>query len=439
MLDGRDGHTVRTLATHPEATTGGFPYLQGVTLSPDRSSGFLLPGRRLRPGHDLSGARRRAPLGRGDPDRGVPGGEPRRPQAGLRRPAAAPPAGPERIGGERHCQNAVVVRDLQTGAERTWRYPDTPDYATPLYQDAVVSEIDWAPDSTRLAYTLSYEGDSVSVLDTEAAADLRPDPRGRDPRRRRQLQPPRLATGQRPPRRVQHPLRVLLRRQLHRPAPGAAGRRRPPPGHAAAPGRAAGHRPRLRRQRRPPALRRRGPPLPPQRSAGARRARRRASPPPTGERRAVTRTALRICPLCEAGCGLEVGLSATDEVVRIRGDRNDVWSAGYLCPKGPALKHLHEDPDRLRRPVVRRDGRLVEVGWDEAFSEAGRLLGGVVAASRAGGAGPCIWGTPTPTTSTPGCSSSRSSRRSAPATSSPPAPSTSGPRRSPRRCCSARR
>ena len=93
----------------------------------------------------------------------------------------------------------------------------------------------------------------------------------------------------------------------------------------------------------------------------------------------VTRTALRICPLCEATCGLEVGLSATDDVVRIRGDRDDVWSAGYLCPKGPALKHLHEDPDRLRTPLVRRDGRLLEAGWDEAFAEAGRLLGGVVA------------------------------------------------------------
>ena len=100
----------------------------------------------------------------------------------------------------------------------------------------------------------------------------------------------------------------------------------------------------------------------------------------TEVRAAVTRTALRICPLCEAGCGLEVALSATDEVVRIRGDRDDVWSAGYLCPKGPALKHLHEDPDRLRAPVVRRGGHLVEVGWDEAFAEAGRLLGGVIAA-----------------------------------------------------------
>jgi len=97
------------------------------------------------------------------------------------------------------------------------------------------------------------------------------------------------------------------------------------------------------------------------------------SPPP------VVRTALRICPLCEACCGLEVGLSEAGDVVRIRGDRRDVWSAGYLCPKGPALKQLHEDPDRLRAPVVRRGGRLVEVGWDEAFAEAGRRLGAVVA------------------------------------------------------------
>ena len=101
----------------------------------------------------------------------------------------------------------------------------------------------------------------------------------------------------------------------------------------------------------------------------------------------VTRTALRICPLCEAACGLEVGLAADDEVVRIRGDRHDVWSGGYLCPKGPALKQLHEDPDRLRAPVVRRDGRFVEVSWGEAFAEAGRLLGAVVAAHGRGALG----------------------------------------------------
>ena len=65
-------------------------------------------------------------------------------------------------------------------------------------------------------------------------------------------------------------------------------------------------------------------------------------------------------------------------VARIRGDRADVFSHGFLCPKGPALKQLHEDPDRLRRPLVKRDGHHVEVDWPEAWREVARLLTPVV-------------------------------------------------------------
>ncbi|MGH9009115.1 MAG: hypothetical protein ACRDYF_04620 [Acidimicrobiia bacterium] len=164
MLDGRDGHTLRTLANHPEATTGGFPYLQGVTLTPDRSQVF----------YSLVGDCGAATIYQVPADAHsaavaiLTGVSPAVSPDGRKLAYAV--ATPSQA--ERHCQNAVVVRDLQSGAERTWRYPDTPDYATPLYQDAVISEIDWAPDSTRLAYTLSYEGDSISVLDTETAADL---------------------------------------------------------------------------------------------------------------------------------------------------------------------------------------------------------------------------------------------------------------------------
>src|SRR4029453_17787918 len=92
----------------------------------------------------------------------------------------------------------------------------------------------------------------------------------------------------------------------------------------------------------------------------------------------ATRTAFRTCPLCEAGCGLEVGLAADgaggERVTRIRGDRDDVFSHGFICPKGSTLKQLQEDPDWRRRPLVRRDGRLVEVSWDEAFAGVGRRL-----------------------------------------------------------------
>jgi anaerobic selenocysteine-containing dehydrogenase len=95
----------------------------------------------------------------------------------------------------------------------------------------------------------------------------------------------------------------------------------------------------------------------------------------------ATRTAFRTCPLCEAGCGLEIGLTGSDgdtRVTRIRGDRDDVFSHGFICPKGSTLKQLHEDPDWLRRPLVKRDGSFVEVTWDEAFAEVDRRLGAVV-------------------------------------------------------------
>jgi anaerobic selenocysteine-containing dehydrogenase len=96
-------------------------------------------------------------------------------------------------------------------------------------------------------------------------------------------------------------------------------------------------------------------------------------PSPSQTSVAPTRTAFRTCPLCEAGCGLEV--TVTDgAVTRIRGDRDDVFSHGYLCPKGSTLRQLHDDPDRLRAPVVRRDGELVEVSWDEAFAVAAEVL-----------------------------------------------------------------
>ena len=57
----------------------------------------------------------------------------------------------------------------------------------------------------------------------------------------------------------------------------------------------------------------------------------------------ATRTVFRTCPLCEAGCGLEITLRE-EQVVRIRGDRDDVFSKGYICPKGSTLKQLHDDP-----------------------------------------------------------------------------------------------
>ncbi|MEU3722678.1 molybdopterin oxidoreductase family protein [Streptomyces sp. NPDC031705] len=80
----------------------------------------------------------------------------------------------------------------------------------------------------------------------------------------------------------------------------------------------------------------------------------------------MPRTAPRICPLCEATCGLTLTIEGTT-VTGARGDRDDVFSRGFVCPKGAAFGALDSDPDRLRTPLVRRDGRLREATWDEAF------------------------------------------------------------------------
>jgi anaerobic selenocysteine-containing dehydrogenase len=86
----------------------------------------------------------------------------------------------------------------------------------------------------------------------------------------------------------------------------------------------------------------------------------------------------RICPFCEACCGLEITV-AEGRVKRIRGHAADVFSHGYLCPKGVALKDLHEDQDRLRKPSIKRDGHFVEATWDEAFAEIDRRLPPIIA------------------------------------------------------------
>ena len=91
----------------------------------------------------------------------------------------------------------------------------------------------------------------------------------------------------------------------------------------------------------------------------------------------MTRMAFRTCPLCEATCGLQLEVE-DGHVTRIRGDADDPFSKGFICPKGSTLGALHEDPDRLRRPLVRRDGVHVEVSWDEAFAEVDRRLTALV-------------------------------------------------------------
>lgn len=84
-------------------------------------------------------------------------------------------------------------------------------------------------------------------------------------------------------------------------------------------------------------------------------------------------THYRICPLCEACCGLEIKVQ-DGVVTSIKGDARDVLSQGYICPKAVALKDLHDDPDRLRTPLIKRNGQHVAATWTQAFAEIARRL-----------------------------------------------------------------
>jgi len=84
----------------------------------------------------------------------------------------------------------------------------------------------------------------------------------------------------------------------------------------------------------------------------------------------------RTCPLCEAMCGIVIE-HRDGAVLSIKPDRHDVLSRGHICPKAVALKDLHEDPDRLRRPLRRTAAGWVEISWESAFDEVEHRIAGI--------------------------------------------------------------
>ena len=88
---------------------------------------------------------------------------------------------------------------------------------------------------------------------------------------------------------------------------------------------------------------------------------------------AAEHTHYRTCHLCEAICGVEIRLRGT-EILSIRGDEQDPFSRGHICPKALGLKDFHEDPDRLRRPMRRTATGWEEVSWESALDEIAQRL-----------------------------------------------------------------
>jgi anaerobic selenocysteine-containing dehydrogenase len=94
---------------------------------------------------------------------------------------------------------------------------------------------------------------------------------------------------------------------------------------------------------------------------------------PTAERVDPEVTHIATCSLCEAMCGVEITTRGS-EVVRIKPNKRDVFSKGAICPKATVLGHLHTDPTRLTKPVVRDGDTFREVSWDEAFERCEQVM-----------------------------------------------------------------
>ncbi|MBQ0812655.1 MAG: molybdopterin-dependent oxidoreductase [Marinobacter sp.] len=84
-------------------------------------------------------------------------------------------------------------------------------------------------------------------------------------------------------------------------------------------------------------------------------------------------THYRTCHLCEAMCGIAVEVKG-GSIASIRGDDKDPLSRGHICPKAVALQDLHEDPERLRKPVRKTPTGWQEIEWDEAFRTVAEKL-----------------------------------------------------------------
>jgi anaerobic selenocysteine-containing dehydrogenase len=83
----------------------------------------------------------------------------------------------------------------------------------------------------------------------------------------------------------------------------------------------------------------------------------------------AVKTHYRACNLCEAICGLEIKTQGT-EIISIKGDPNDPLGRGHICPKAVALQDIYADPDRLKQPVKKVDGKWQKISWQEAYDFA---------------------------------------------------------------------
>jgi len=94
---------------------------------------------------------------------------------------------------------------------------------------------------------------------------------------------------------------------------------------------------------------------------------------PTGalvfrESRLVTREVKTTCPYCAVGCQVYLGIRS-GEIISVRGDKEGPANEGHLCVKGRfGVADFVHHPDRLKKPLIKKNGKFEEATWDEALN-----------------------------------------------------------------------
>lgn len=83
------------------------------------------------------------------------------------------------------------------------------------------------------------------------------------------------------------------------------------------------------------------------------------------------------CILCAQNCGLEVEVE-DNRIVKVRGDKSNVRSEGYLCRKGMNIAFHQHNADRLKHPLKRVGNGFERISWDQAVDEIGAKLREIV-------------------------------------------------------------
>ncbi|PCJ52014.1 MAG: formate dehydrogenase subunit alpha [Planctomycetota bacterium] len=80
----------------------------------------------------------------------------------------------------------------------------------------------------------------------------------------------------------------------------------------------------------------------------------------------ATKKVKTICTYCGVGCNLEVNVK-NDEILSIRAPEDSEVNPSHTCLKGRYAFKFYKHPDRLRTPLIRRNGKLKPASWDEAY------------------------------------------------------------------------